>query len=183
MTTAVFGRQDPRLSMSSDVEPLRHGSKPLLARVFRPSAGEGPVPALVECPWRHLVHERDRMTEHLRHEYMASHGIVSIALDFRSGSEDPYPASVQDINYAVRWAKENARELKTRPELMGILPGRSSGGHLAMLVAMRPPDPRYSAIALPAGQPRAHDAGVQLRRDVMAGSQSTMSLSPRQARS
>jgi acetyl esterase/lipase len=76
---------------------------------------------------------------------MARQGIVSIALDFRSGSTDPYPASVQDINYAVRWAKHNARDLKTRPELIG-LSGQSSGGHLAMLVAMRPRDARYAAI-------------------------------------
>jgi len=71
---------------------------------------------------------------------MASHGIVSIALDFRSGNEAPYPASAQDINYAVRWAKRNARALKTRPDLVG-LSGQSSGGHLAMLVAMRPQRP------------------------------------------
>jgi acetyl esterase len=101
----------------------------------------------------------DRTTERLRHEYMASHGIVSIALDFRSGNEAPYPASVQDINYAVRWAKANARTLKTRPDLIG-LSGQSSGGHLAMLVAMRPNDPRYAAIALPAGS-AAQDASVR----------------------
>src|SRR6266498_6031357 len=88
-----------------------------------------------------------------------SHGIVSIALDFRSGNEEPYPASAQDINYAVRWAKLNARALKTRPELVG-LSGQSSGGHLAMLVAMRPHDPRYAAISLPPGSP-AHDATVR----------------------
>ncbi len=81
------------------------------------------------------------------------------ALDFRSGNEDPYPGSVQDINYAVRWAKLNARELKTRPDLVG-LSGQSSGGHLAMLVAMRPHEPRYAAIALPAGS-AAHDATVR----------------------
>src|SRR5204862_1618497 len=98
-------------------------------------------------------------TERLRHQFMASHGIVSIALDFRSGNEAPYPASVQDINYAVRWAKANARDLKTRPDLVG-LSGQSSGGHLAMLVAMRPHDPRYAAIPLPAGSP-AHDASVR----------------------
>ena len=49
--------------------------------------------------------------------------------------------------------------LKTRPDLVG-LSGQSSGGHLAMLVAMRPHDPRYAAIALPAGSP-AHDASVR----------------------
>ena len=89
---------------------------------------------------------------------MAKNGIVSIALDFRSGNEDPYPSSVQDINYAVRWAKLNARALKTRAELVG-LSGQSSGGHLAMLVAMRPRDARYLAIPLPGGS-SAQDATV-----------------------
>ena len=101
----------------------------------------------------------DRKTEHLRHEFMASHGMVSIALDFRSGNEAPYPASVQDINYAVRWAKLHAGDLKTRPDLVGIS-GQSSGGQLAMLVAMRPHDPRYTAIAPPAGS-QQHDASVR----------------------
>ena len=95
----------------------------------------------------------------LWHQAMATHGIVSIALDFRSGNEDPYPASVQDINYAVRWTKLNARALKTGADLVG-LSGQSSGGQLAMLGAMRPHDPRYAAIPLPAGSP-AHDAGVR----------------------
>jgi acetyl esterase len=140
-----------------EIEYLRHGDKPLIARIYKPK-GEGPFPALVECHGGAWCLS-DRFTEKLRHEAMASNGIVSIALDFRSGSTDPYPASVQDINYAVRWAKANARSLKTRPELIG-LSGQSSGGHLAMLVAMRPKDPRYTAIALPAGTP-AQDASVR----------------------
>jgi acetyl esterase len=140
-----------------DIEYLRHGDKPLLARVHRPRA-EGPFPALVECHGGGWC-AQDRLTEKLRHQAMASNGIVSIALDFRSGNAAPYPASVQDINYAVRWAKFCARDLKTRPDLVG-LSGQSSGGHLAMLVAMRPHDPRYTAIPLPAGAP-AQDASVR----------------------
>ena len=139
-----------------DVEYLRHGNTPLLARVFKPR-GDGPFPALVECHGGAWCMS-DRTTEKIRHEFMASHGVVSVALDFRSGNEAPYPASVQDINYAVRWVKANAAKLKTRPDLVG-LSGQSSGGHLAMLVAMRPHDPRYAAIALPAGSP-AVDAAV-----------------------
>jgi acetyl esterase len=141
----------------NDVEYLRHGDKPLLARVYKPR-GQGPFQALVECHGGAWC-QSDRLTEALRHKYMASHGIVSIALDFRSGNEDPYPASVQDINYAVRWAKAHARELNTRADLVG-LSGQSSGGHLAMLVAMRPHDARYAAIPLPAGTP-AQDATVR----------------------
>src|SRR5580693_6976137 len=156
MTTATLDVRAHEFDVD-EIEYLRHGSKPLLARVFKPR-GEGPFPALVECHGGAWCMS-DRTTEKLRHQYMASHGIVSIALDFRSGNEDPYPASVQDINYAVRWAKANARDLKTRPELIGIS-GQSSGGHLAMLVAMRPHDPRYAALALPAGSP-PQDATVR----------------------
>jgi acetyl esterase/lipase len=79
-----------------EVEYLRHGDKPLLARIYRPR-GEGPFPALVECHGGAWCLS-DRFTEKLRHEAMARAGIVSIALDFRSGSEAPYPATVQDIN-------------------------------------------------------------------------------------
>src|SRR5687768_4210873 len=140
-----------------DIEYLRHGDKPLLATVYKPR-GEGPFPALVECHGGAWCLS-DRKTEKIRHEFMASHGVVSVALDFRSGNEAPYPASVQDINYAVRWVKLNAAKLRTRADLVG-LSGQSSGGHLAMLVAMRPRDPRYTAIALPAGSP-AHDATVR----------------------
>ena len=160
MTTATL---DAKLATKphdfdvEDVEYLRHGDKPLLARVFKPK-GAGPFPALVECHGGAWC-QSDRLTERLRHEAMAKQGIVSIALDFRSGNTDPYPASVQDINYAVRWAKHNARTLKTRPDLVG-LSGQSSGGHLAMLVAMRPHDPRYAAILLPAGA-GAQDASVR----------------------
>ena len=156
MTTAILGTRTTEFDVG-DIEYLRHGSQPLLARVFKPR-GAGPFPALVECHGGAWCMS-DRTTERLRHEFMASHGIVSIALDFRSGNEDPYPASVQDINYAVRWAKLNAHELKTRADLVG-LSGQSSGGHLAMLVAMRPHDSRYTAIALPAGSP-AQDAKVR----------------------
>ena len=156
MTTATLDARIHEFDVD-DIEYLRHGGKPLLARVFRPR-DEGPFPALVECHGGAWC-ASDRNTERLRHEAMAKHGIVSIALDFRSGNEAPYPASVQDINYAVRWTKHNARMLKTRADRVGLT-GQSSGGHLAMLVAMRPLDPRYAAIPLSSGSP-AHDATVR----------------------
>src|SRR5215472_9793252 len=157
MTTAVLEGKTTTQYDVEDVEYLRHGDKPLLARIYKPK-GAGPFPAMVECHGGAWCMS-DRMTEKLRHQYMASHGVVSIALDFRSGNTDPYPASVQDINYAVRWAKANARELKTRPDLIG-LSGQSSGGHLGMLVAMRPHDKRYAALPLPAGT-APQDASVR----------------------
>jgi hypothetical protein len=51
MTTAVLDKPVGNKMYEFDVEDveyLRHGDKPLLARVFRPR-GEGPFAALVEC--------------------------------------------------------------------------------------------------------------------------------------
>ena len=90
---------------------------------------------------------------------MASHGIVSVALDFRSGNEAPYPGLGARHQLRGALGEAQRQKLKTRPDLVG-LSGQSSGGHLAMLVAMRPHDPRYTAIALPAGSP-AVDATVR----------------------
>ena len=140
-----------------DVEYLRHGDKPRLARVFKPR-GEGPFPCLVDLHGGAWC-VNDRTGERVRHEFLAGHGCTVVALDFRNGRDGAYPGSVADINYGVRWAKLHAKELKTRPDLVGIS-GQSSGGHLAMLVAMRPHDPRYNSIPLPAGWP-AQDATVK----------------------
>src|SRR2546425_13343992 len=73
--------------------------------------------------------------------------------------ESPYPASLADINYAIRWLKTRATALGSRPDLVGVL-GTSSGAHQAMLGGMRPHDRRYAAIPLPTGLP-AVDANVR----------------------
>jgi acetyl esterase/lipase len=140
-----------------DIEYLRHGDKPLLAKVYRPR-GDGPFPALIDLhggAWCLA----DRNTDKVRHQWLAAHGVVVISLDWRTAREGAYPKALEDINYAIRWAKLNAKTLKTRPEQIGIS-GQSSGGHLAMLAAMRPHDLRYTTIALPAGSP-SHDATVK----------------------
>jgi acetyl esterase/lipase len=134
-----------------DVEYLRHGGKPLLMRLYKPE-GRGPFPAVVELhagAWHH----GDRIGEHARHEAVAKSGILVASLDFRDGVEGAYPKGVADINYAIRWLKSHASEFKIRPDRVGVS-GQSSGGHLAMLAAMKPADPRYAAIALPAGAPQ-----------------------------
>jgi acetyl esterase/lipase len=77
------------------------------------------------------------------------------AINFRHAGEG-YPTSLADINFAVRWLKGNAAKFNGNATKFG-LSGTSSGGHLAMLSAMRPNDPRYAAIPGPAGV----DATVQ----------------------
>lgn len=130
-----------------DVEYLCHGNQPLLARLFKPR-GRGPFPLVVELHGGAWCHG-DRLNDTIINEPLARSGVVVAALDFRMPPAAGYPASLADINYAIRWLKSRAAELKSYPDSVGIL-GVSSGGHQAMLLGMRPRDPRYSAVPMPA---------------------------------
>lgn len=141
----------------NDIEYLRHDGKPLLARIHRPR-GAGPFPIVVEVhggAWCLM----DRTHDAPVNEPLARSGVVVIALDFRMPPDAPYPASMADINYGIRWAKAHAGEFGGRPDQLGLM-GSSSGGHQVMLAAMRPHDARYCAIPLKTEGPRV-DASVR----------------------
>ena len=79
-------------------------------------------------------------------EALAKYGVIVAALDFRT--QEPYPASLADIHYAIRWCKSQAASWNGRPEGIGAM-GTSSGAHQAMLLGMRPNDSRYAALSSP----------------------------------
>ena len=143
MNTAVMSRYEIDVE---DIEYLRHGDKPLLARVYKPR-GTGPFPLIVDIHGGAWC-KKDRTSDAGTDEPLARSGVVVVALDFRMGTEGRYPASLADVNYAIRWCKARAREFGASPDRVGIL-GVSSGGHQAMIAAMRPDDPRYTAVPLP----------------------------------
>src|SRR5712692_6397986 len=125
-----------------DVEYLRHGDKPLLARIFQPR-GKGPFPGMIELHGGAWCNN-DRTMDKTINETLSKSGVVVAALDFRMPPDAGYPGAMADINYGIRWLKAHADEYGTRADLVGIS-GNSSGAHQAMLVGMRPRDPRYSA--------------------------------------
>ena len=129
---------------TADVVYLEHGGKPLAMRLFFPD-GDGPFPAVIDLhggAWN----RGDLTTCRERDEALAEAGLVAAAIDFRHAG-DGYPTSLADINYAVRWLKAHAGEHRVDASRVG-LSGQSSGGHLAMLAAMRPEDSRYAGIPL-----------------------------------
>jgi len=117
----------------------------LLARICQP-VGDGPFPVLLDLhggAWAF----KDRMANVAMAEAIARSGILTVSVDMRMSGETPYPASVQDANYGIRWLKMKAPEWKGDPSTLGLL-GSSSGGHIAMLLGMKPRDPRYNEIPL-----------------------------------
>lgn len=129
-----------------DVEYRRDPARTLMARIYQPQ-GEGPFPALLDVhggAWN----DQDRTANAPVDERLAASGILVVAIDVRLAKEAPYPASVADANYGIRWLKSKAREWNGDPQTVGAL-GSSSGGHVIELCAMRPRDSRYTAHPLP----------------------------------
>jgi acetyl esterase len=129
-----------------DVEFRRDPARTLMARIYQPQ-GEGPFPALLDLhggAWNN----QDRTANGPMDERLAASGLLVVAIDLRLAPQAPYPASVADANYGVRWLKAKAHEWNGDPTTVGAL-GSSSGGHVIELCAMRPHDPRYNAHPLP----------------------------------
>lgn len=139
---------DPRQTFavrSRDVEYRHDGSRSWLARVYQPQ-GPGPFPALLEVhggAWNN----NDRLQNEPLNEAVAASGMVVAAIDFRLGVEGRYPASIADVNVATRWLKHQAGAFNATADGLGTI-GYSSGGHMTILSAMKPRDPRYAAIPL-----------------------------------
>ncbi len=139
-----------------DVEYQRQAGEPLLARVYRPRGVAAPV-AILDVhggAWSQM----DRTAQAGLNQAMAAQGALVVAIDFRMPPRYPYPAQVADSNLATRWLKLHAHELGAAASVPFGLFGGSSGGHVVILSAMRPRDPRFSELALPGGE--GLDAGV-----------------------
>jgi acetyl esterase/lipase len=141
----------------SEVELRRtRAGRILMARIYQPK-GAGPFPTVLDLhggAWNN----KDRHAEEPMDRALAASGLLVVAIDMTLAPESPYPACVQDANYAVRWLKTNAARWNGLPSRIGIY-GSSSGGHVAELLAMRPRDARYNAIPL-SGAAAGGDATV-----------------------
>jgi acetyl esterase/lipase len=127
-----------------DVEYQQLDGAPWLARVYRP-IGVGPFPTIVDVhggAWNN----GDRTNDTQLDQALAARGILTVAIDFRQPPQAGYPASVCDMNLAIRWLKVNAADFGgvNRVGALGV----SSGGHLVLLGGIRPRDLRYSALPL-----------------------------------
>jgi acetyl esterase/lipase len=65
---------------------------------------------------------------------LAGHGFVALAVQYRLLGQSPWPAQIQDVNSAIRWARRNAANLGVDTDKI-VVEGLSAGGHLALLAA------------------------------------------------
>jgi acetyl esterase/lipase len=136
-----------RLDVKVSEVPFRRtaAGRSLMARIYQPQ-GAGPFPVLLDLhggAWNN----KDRFANEPMDRAVAASGVLVVAIDLTLAPEAPYPASVQDANYGVRWLKAKAAGWNGDASSLGVL-GSSTGGHIAELLAMRPRDARYNALPL-----------------------------------
>jgi acetyl esterase/lipase len=131
-----------------ELQWARIDGRPYRATVWRPATDRrtrAPWATLLDVPggpWTHF----DRSVDFYFNRKLAACGAVVVAIDSRLAPDHRYPAACIDVNAATRWLKREAAALGGTAERLGAV-GGSSGGHLALLSALRPHDPVYASAA------------------------------------
>jgi acetyl esterase/lipase len=79
----------------------------------------------------------DKSTMHDMGRFLARFGFVAFSIDYRlfQGSENLWPAQLDDAQRAVRWVRANADRYRVDPLRLGAF-GHSAGAQLAALLGM-----------------------------------------------
>lgn len=127
------------------------------ATIYRPKGANQPLPVLVDVhggAWS----SGDRNGDRLYCTELAKSGLLVVSIDFRQAPAFQHPSASADVSAAVRYVRLNAKSLNADPERIGII-GSSSGGHLALLAAVRPDAAQHKGTPIlgPGGKYAAHD--------------------------
>ena len=137
-TTSVAANPElAEISVQQDVEYAVHGKEKLLLDVYLPAGPTTePRPAVV------LIHggawsSLDKGTMTNMAAFLARFGFVAVSVNYRllHGSENLWPAQLDDVQRAVRWLRSNSAKYSIDASHIGAF-GHSAGAQLAALLGM-----------------------------------------------
>ena len=125
------------VNVEKDVPYATVNGAQLRLDVYSPSDhGKDTFPAVI------LIHgggwsRFDKSTMHTMGEFLARSGFIAFSVDYRllKGTENQWPAQLDDVQRAVRWIRANATKYRVDPEHVGAF-GHSAGAQLAALLGM-----------------------------------------------
>jgi len=136
-TAAAASATADAVSIQQDVEYGMQGGEKLLLDIYRPADHTSkPRPAIV------LIHGGgwigfDKGTMRGMGNFLARSGFVAVSVNYRllHGSENRWPAQLDDVQRAVRWLRANASKYNIDADHIGAF-GHSAGAQLAALLGM-----------------------------------------------
>jgi acetyl esterase/lipase len=148
---SVAAASEPAIDVLRNRVYVERDSGPLAADIYRPQ-GAGPFPGILVVhggAWR--IGARADLAAIAKG--LAQRGYVAVAIDYRLAPQYKFPAQIHDCQAAVRWMRNNAKELKIDPIRIGGF-GYSAGGHLVALLGTLG-DGELREPGVPAGAPSA----------------------------
>src|ERR1700761_6732751 len=103
-------------------------------RIYVPE-GSGPFPVLVWVHGGSFVRGTLDMFDAGRRAFTKASECIVVAVDQRLSPEAQFPAPLDDVYAAFKWASSHATDWRGDPVLVGIA-GESSGGNLAAALAL-----------------------------------------------
>ncbi len=154
-------RADVRAAFLRDVAPL---SKPVVfrgtiedrsiegpggqlpVRIYTP-LGDGPFPGVVYFHGGGFIVGSPDYTDALARVIAMDAPAVVVSVDYRLAPESPWPAAVDDAEFAVEWCLGNAADLRMQTQAI-VVAGDSAGGNLAAVMAQSDRDTGRGRVGL-----------------------------------
>ncbi len=128
-----------RVGIWRDLEYACPDGHPLLLDVYEPSlpplVGDRYAAVIVLHPGGWREGDRGGWFE-ASNRLLAQQGYKVFDVQYRLSNRVKWPAQLHDVQSAIRWVKAHADQYRIDPNRVALL-GRSAGGHLALMAAMR----------------------------------------------
>jgi len=104
---------------------------------------------VIICPGGSYAHTMGIATEGFAvAEWLNSQGINAFVLKYRVGSKGyHHPAMLQDVQYAIHYVRQHAKEYGYDPRKLGVM-GFSAGGHLSLMAGAFAKDNQLAALGI-----------------------------------
>ncbi|WP_068816193.1 alpha/beta hydrolase [Phormidesmis priestleyi] len=128
---------------TSNIQFSNPGGVPLTLNLYQPLQ-PGKYPTIVMIyggAWQRGTPDSNESFS----RYMAAHGYVVVAIDYRHAPQFKFPAQLEDINTAFAFVLDHVDDYNIDRDRIAVM-GRSSGAHLAMLAAFQSDAPPIKAV-------------------------------------
>ncbi len=115
--------------------PGAPGDPDVRIKIYRPGAGDGPLPGLLYIHGGGYILGSADMMDPALQQLVSELECVIVSVDYRLAPEHPYPAPLEDCYAALQWFSDNADELGSDSSRIAVM-GPSAGGGLTAAVSL-----------------------------------------------